>query len=121
MRVNLSYGQGHLPIELLAERTTVIEPAQVAGLPNEHEAVIAALERPIGSRPLLELINPKSQICIVFTDLTRATPNERIIPWLLHHLKNVDPSRIILLNSGGTHRPNTREELEKKLTPAVVQ
>jgi nickel-dependent lactate racemase len=60
-------------------------------------------------------------VCILFTDITRATPNDRIIPWLLEHLEGVIPrENITLLNQLGTHRPNTRAELEKMLTPAVV-
>ena len=82
---------------------------------------MAALERPIGARPLRELIKPTDRVCIGFTDITRATPNERLIPWLLEHLAFVPREQITLLNALGTHRPNTRAELEKMLTPAVVR
>jgi nickel-dependent lactate racemase len=121
IKVNLAYGQGHLPIELPAERTTVIEPAHTAGLPDERAALMSALAKPIDSPPLLDLIKPHSRICITFTDITRATPNERIIPWLLRHLQQVPPEQITLLNSLGTHRPNTPGELEKMLTGSVVE
>ncbi|HYV32662.1 MAG TPA: nickel-dependent lactate racemase, partial [Candidatus Binatia bacterium] len=50
-----------------------------------------------------------------------ATPNERLIPWLLQHLAQVPREKITLLNQLGTHRPNTRAELEKMLTPEVVR
>jgi nickel-dependent lactate racemase len=121
MKINLAYGQGHLPIELPDERTTVIEPAHNPGLPNEKSAVLQALATPIGARPLREWIKPGDRICIAFTDLTRATPNERIIPWLLEHLADVPREQITLLNQLGTHRPNTQGELEKLLTPEVVR
>ncbi len=104
----------------MANRTTIIEPAHHSGLPDEKAAVIAALHNPIGSRPLRELINPTDRVCIAFTDLTRATPNERIIPWLLEHLSHLPRTNITLLNQLGTHRPNTRAELETMLTPQVV-
>ena len=55
----------------------------------------------------LDLIKPGDRICIVFTDITRATPNERIIPWLLEHLGSVPRENITLLNGLGTHRPNS--------------
>ncbi|HYV28217.1 MAG TPA: nickel-dependent lactate racemase, partial [Candidatus Eisenbacteria bacterium] len=38
----------------------------------------------------------------------------------LEHLAGVPRENITLLNSLGTHRPNTRAELEKMLTPEVV-
>lgn len=121
MKVKLAYGKGHLEVEFPDGRTTVIEPTHTSGLPDERGAVIAALEQPVGSRPLRELIRPGSRVAIAFTDITRATPNDRLIPWLLEHLSGVVArENITLLNGLGTHRPNTRAELEKMLTPEVV-
>ena len=116
MKVNLAYGSGHLPIEVPDDRTTVIEPAHIDGLADEKAAVLDALQNPIGSQPLLERISPDTKICIAFTDITRATPNDRIIPWLLEHLGGPNDN-ITRLNHLGTHRPNTREDLETMLTP----
>jgi nickel-dependent lactate racemase len=82
--------------------------------------VFEALEKPIGCPPLKDWIKPGHSICIVFTDITRATPNHRLIPWLLEYLDGVPRDRITLLNGLGTHRPNSRAELEELLTPAVV-
>ena len=120
MKVNLAYGQGWLPVEFPDGRTTVIAPAHKAGLPDEKAAVLGALAAPIGASPLRELIGPQTKICILFTDITRATPNDRIIPWLLEHLSHIPRENITLLNQLGTHRPNTKAELEKMLTPEVV-
>ena len=121
MKVNLAYGQGHLTIDLPDDRTTVIEPSHNPGLPNEKEAVLKALTNPIGAQPLRETIKPTDKVCIAFTDITRATPNDRLIPWLLEYLSFVPRENITLLNQLGTHRPNTQAELEKMLTPEVVR
>ena len=121
MKVNLAYGQGHLPVDLPKDRTTVIEPSHRPGLADERAAVLRALEQPIGAKRLRELVQPAHKVCISFTDITRATPNDRIIPWLLQHLAHVPRENILLLNQLGTHRPNTRSELEKMLTPEVVR
>ena len=120
MKVNLAYGQGHLPVDLPDERTTVIEPSHTAGLPDERAAVFQALQHPTASLPLWEWIKPADRVCIVFTDLTRATPNHRLIPWLLDYLSELPREQITLVNALGTHRPNTTAELERLLTPAVV-
>lgn len=120
MKVQLAYGRGHLPIEVPDGRTVVIEPAHNPGLSDEKAAVLNALARPMASAPLRERIKPNDRLCILFTDITRATPNDRIIPWLLEHLQDHPRENITLLNQLGTHRPNTRAELEKMLTPAVV-
>jgi nickel-dependent lactate racemase len=121
MKVNLAYGQGHLTVELPDGRTTVIQPAHNPGLPEEKKSVLETLAAPIGARPLRETIRPTDKVCIAFTDLTRATPNERIIPWLLEYLSFVPRENITLLNQLGTHRPNTQAELEKLLTAEVVK
>jgi nickel-dependent lactate racemase len=121
MKVQLAYGQGHLPVEFPENRTTVIQPSHVPGLQDERKAVFDALENPISSRPLREWIKRGSRVCILFTDLTRATPNDRLIPWLLEYLADVPRDQITLINQLGTHRPNTPSELEQMLTPAVTR
>ncbi|MCX8108791.1 MAG: nickel-dependent lactate racemase [Verrucomicrobiae bacterium] len=121
MKVELAYGSGKLAIDLPEELTTVIVPARQTGLAGEHAALIHALENPIKAEPLRKLAGRSGKICVVFTDITRATPNDRLIPWLLSYLDNVPSERIILLNATGTHRPNTMAELERMLTSDVVQ
>jgi nickel-dependent lactate racemase len=121
MKVKLAYGSGHLAVDFPDDRTTIIQPAHSPGLTDERAAVVAALDKPIGAKPLREWIKPGARVCISFSDITRATPNERLIPWLLDYLREVPPAQIILLNQLGTHRPNTTEELARMLTPEVTQ
>ena len=120
MKVSLAYGERGLEIDLPASRTTVVRPTRAPGLVDERGAVIAALEQPVASAPLRERIRPEDSLCILFTDITRATPNERLVPWLLEHLQDHPRERITLLNQLGTHRPNTREELCRLLGSEVV-
>jgi nickel-dependent lactate racemase len=123
VKIPLAYGDGHLEIELPDDETTVINPHEQPGLADEPGSFRAALDAPIGAGPLRERVSGGERICIVFTDITRATPNERIIPWLLEYLRGcgVDPGQITLLNALGTHRPNTPEQLSRMLTPEVVR
>ncbi|MHB1305766.1 MAG: nickel-dependent lactate racemase family protein [Limisphaerales bacterium] len=120
MNVRLAYGQGWLPVELPDRTTTVLEPAPRRGLADEKAAVLDAVRHPVGTRPLREHIRPDSHLCIVFTDLTRPTPNQRLIPWLIEEISSVPHRQITLVNSTGTHRPNTRRELRRLLTPQVA-
>ncbi len=121
MNVKLAYGRGHLTVALPEDRTTVITPSHNPGLPDERAALLNALQTPTGAPSLREILRASHRVCIAFTDLTRATPNERIIPWLLDFLEDLVPrENITLLNQLGTHRPNTRAELEAMLTPEVV-
>ena len=122
MTVPLAYGRGWLPVTFPDNATTVIEPRPTPPLMDEQAAVLAALEAPLGAAPLREWLTPGCRICILFTDITRATPNHRLIPWLLAYLEGagVQRDQVTLLCQLGTHRPCTREELEYLLTPEVV-
>src|SRR6478609_1632437 len=99
MRVPLAYGRGTLDIELPDEITTVIQPVFKPGLEDEHGSLVGALDAPIGFERLAEMISAETRICVVHTDITRPTPNDRIIPWLVAYLVNAGASRgnIVLL------------------------
>ena len=121
MRVDLAYGQGVLPVELPENCTTIIRPGENLGLADERAAVLEALSRPIGAPVLRDWVKPGGRVAIAFTDITRATPNHKLIPWVLDYLRDLTPpENILLLNGTGTHRPNTRAELAQMLTPEVV-
>jgi nickel-dependent lactate racemase len=123
MPFRIAYGKSHLSIDLPASRTTVIEPSHRDGLPDERGALLSALDLPTGTRPLREWWQRGRGVCIVFTDITRATPNHRLIPWLIEELESfgVPSVDITLLNSTGTHRGNTPEELDVMLTPEIAR
>ena len=123
MKVSLLYGRGKLEVDFGNLSVDVIEPKFLPGLADEKRAVLEALDHPVGARPLGEWLTPGARICILFTDLTRATPNERLIPWLLEYLRRhgVDNEQIVLVNQLGTHRQSAPEELSMMLTPAVVR
>ena len=122
MNVSLAYGRGHLAVELPEGRTTVIEPTPLAGLRDERAALFAALDSPVEARPLRQQITATTKIVVVHTDITRPTPNDRLMPWLLAYLEAAGARRenITLLNGLGTHRPNTHAELVQMLTAEVV-
>jgi nickel-dependent lactate racemase len=121
MNIHLAYGRAGLNITLPAQ-TDVITARFTPGLPDEPEALRAALRHPIDSPPLAELVNPGDTVLIAHSDITRATPNDRILPVLLAELEGVGIRRrdITLLNALGTHRPQTESELRQMLGDAVV-
>ncbi len=123
MRLRLAYGREGLWIELPDDAPlTVIEPRFVPGLPDEQAALTAALRAPMGARPVRELTQPGDTVAIVFSDLTRPMPNDRVLPLLLHELAlaGVPDEQIVLINALGTHRPQTNDELRRMLGSALV-
>jgi nickel-dependent lactate racemase len=113
MWVHLAYGSDGLDVELPGQNVTIIEPAELPGLPDEGATLADALSHPIASAPLADLIASHGEIAIVFPDVTRPMPSSRVLPVLLGHLQElgVPDDRIVLLSATGTHRANTRAEL----------
>lgn len=123
MEVQLAYGAQGLVVDLPDDGPfTVIESNFVEGIENEPGAVISALRSPVGTPRLRDMVQPDDQIAIVFSDLTRPMPNDRVLPPLLNELRRADVRReqIVLINALGTHRPQTREELVSMLGMEIV-
>ena len=120
-RVDLAYGRNGLAIEVPASAQVVL-PRHVDGVADEAAAIAAALAAPTGSPPLAELAEGKRRVVVTHSDITRATPNDRILPVLLRALEAAGVARgdITLINALGTHRPQTEAELRQMLGDEVV-
>jgi nickel-dependent lactate racemase len=96
---------------------SVIEPRPVAGLDDERAAIAEALRAPIATPPLGEVVRPDDSVAVVFSDLTRPMPNDRVLPPLLEELSlaGVADNQVVLINALGTHRPQTEAELRRML------
>jgi nickel-dependent lactate racemase len=106
----------------LPDQTHVVETRFIPGLPDESRAIREALRCPIASTPLAELVRPGDTVVIGHSDITRPTPNDRIMPALLAELEGAGIARqdITLLNALGTHRPQTEAELRQMLGGQIV-
>jgi nickel-dependent lactate racemase len=117
--VSLAYGRISLNI-MVPDRAVFIEPKSLAGLPDEKTAVQKALRQPTGTPPLKDMVNPKDTVAIVISDMTRPTPNHKLVPWLLEELSHVPKENFVIINGLGSHRDNTKEELIQMLGQEVV-
>lgn len=120
-QVELAYGRSGLRIEV-PDGADVLTSRFVPGLDDEAAALRAALASPIGTPPLAELVKPGDRVVIVHSDITRATPNDRIQPVLIKALEaaGIAAEDILLLNALGTHRQQTEAELRQMLGDAIV-
>ena len=84
------------------------------GLMNEEE-VVRALENPIGTPRLREIVKPGEKIAIVTSDITRPCPSYRILPALLDELyaAGCRAEDVTLVFALGSHRGHTPEEMKK--------
>ncbi|HXF64310.1 MAG TPA: nickel-dependent lactate racemase [Caldilineaceae bacterium] len=122
MHVDLAYGRHGLRVTV-PDGSHVVTSRHVPGVGDEAAALLAALRAPLSSPPLAELVHPGDSVVIVHSDITRATPNDRILPVLLAELERAGVARdaITLLNALGTHRPQTEAELRQMLGASVVE
>jgi len=121
MDVHLAYGRHGLQVAL-PEGCDVVTSRFIPGLENEAEALQGGLRKPIGSAPLAEKVRASDKVVIVHSDITRATPNDRILPVLIAELEAAGVARknIVLMNALGTHRPQTDAELRRMLGDRIV-
>lgn len=121
MQVRLAYGKTGLNLVLPDDANiTVVENRYVPALPDPIAALRDALRRPIQQKPLRELAKFGDSVAIIFSDITRPTPNHLILPAILAELDHIPPESILLCNALGTHRPNTPDELRRMLGDHLV-
>jgi nickel-dependent lactate racemase len=121
MDIHLAYGKHGLVIHLPDRYDlTVIEPSFVHSLVDPFAALRQALGSPRGAPPLKEFVSPGDSVGVIFSDITRPTPHQLILPAVLAELSHVPTTQITLFNALGTHRPNTDAELREMLGNELV-
>jgi nickel-dependent lactate racemase len=119
-RTHLQYGRDGLQVELPADNVTVLSPRFVEGLPDEAAAFHEAVRRPLGGRPLAELVRAGDRVAVVIPDITRPLPTDRLLRWLLAELAHVPAEQVTIINGTGSHRANTPEELSRMVGADVA-
>ena len=120
MEVILAYGKNGLSINV-PEQARIIEPTHLEVPENDHEVVLQALRNPIGTRSLREMVKSSDKVVIVISDITRPTPNHKLIPWILEEIPHVSLENVTIINGTATHRDQTREEFVEMLGETVVE
>ena len=88
---------------------------------GEEELVKKALENPIGSPRLRDLVKGKNKIVIIASDHTRPVPSKIMAPIMLEEIRSGNPTAdITFLIATGFHRPTTKQELIGKFGEKVV-
>jgi len=119
MEITLAYGKNGLSVNV-PNNSKVIEPTHLERIENDREAVLRALRNPSGTKPLREMVKSSDLVVIVISDITRPTPNQKLVPWILEELPHVPLENVTIINGLGTHRDQTREEFIEMLGETVV-
>ena len=104
----LKYGKGYVEFDLPRERVlNVVEGAPYPALDDLNAALIEALDHPVGTPALKEIVKPGESVCVVVSDITRGWIHyERFLPYLLNYLNaaGIPDKDIFLLIAYGAHR-----------------
>ena len=114
MKIDFGFGTGIQTVEVPEKNLMGILMSNDVprGLMNEEE-VARALQEPIGTPRLKDIVKPGEKISIITSDITRPCPTWRIMPPLLDELyaAGCKAEDITLVFALGSHRKHTTEEM----------
>lgn len=114
MKIEVGYGKGvqsaKIPEESILQ---VLSANQVKTERRGEDAVRWALNNPIGSPKVGEIIKPGEKVVIVTSDISRPMPTWDVMPVLLDELyaAGINKEDITLVFALGSHRGHTEEEM----------
>ena len=117
--VNLGYGAQRIPFRFDPQQFSLLARHDTTHAPLTDAELHVALDAPINSPRLEEIVKPHERVVIVVPDATRAACVDRIAPLLVERLNRhgLSNKQISFLIGGGIHRPPTTEEIYAILGP----
>ena len=122
-QIQLPYGGDMVEFGWDADRFAVVaDETSSSGWLTDFQ-VGAALESPIHSPPLDEIVDSDDSVLIVVSDATRPSASAQVVNLLVRRLVQigVSPARMAVIFATGIHRPVTEQEKLELLTPFIVQ
>ena len=121
--IELGYGRGSINCEYDAARFEVLVAGEDSSHPLSDAEIGEALDAPIDSLPLEDLIAAGDSVLIVVSDATRATGSAQIINLLVRRLiqDGIETGEIAIIFATGIHRAVRPDEKAELLTPFIAQ
>jgi len=121
--IELGYGRSSITFDYDTTRFDVLAPGDEASHPLSDVKIGAALDAPIDSLPLEELVTAGDSVLIVVSDATRATGSAQIVNLLVRRLieNGAQPANIAIIFATGIHRAVRADEKSELLTPFIAQ
>ena len=119
-RLFLKYGKGKLGVNLPDSMCyNILYPSKMPVINNPLKAVKKALEAPIGTFPLKQLVkykNPK-EVVILASDITRPAPSRIMISPIIEELtqSGITYDKITIIFALGAHRKMKKSEMREIL------
>lgn len=110
----------HLPAGCKADVVTAKVLPPLLDLPK---AIAAALDKPLGTQSLRQLIIKKHPLnaVVVVSDATRPVPTRLFLPQILHEIsEGCSTTHVVILVATGLHRPSSPAELKAMVGEEVL-
>jgi nickel-dependent lactate racemase len=122
-QIELGYGRRSFEFSFDEARFSVVNTDGEHEPPLTDFQIGAALDAPIASPPIDELVSGDDSVLIVVSDATRATASAQVVNLLVRRLVQcgVSPASMAVIFATGIHRPVTEKEKVELLTPFIVQ
>lgn len=113
MKYKIGYGKGIVEFDI-DEKNLLCEL-----LPNKVEIELTgvdevkrAIENPIGTERLKDIVKPGERVVIITSDITRPMPSKTVLPTVIDELKlgGIDEKDITIVLAVGIHRKHTEDE-----------
>lgn len=113
------------PLELSFPEEWNVHLCKVASedaTPLTPEQIKAAINNPIGQKPLAKLAESAEEVVIIFDDMTRPTKTFQYTPFILEtlHKAGIPEDNIRFIIAPGTHGTYGRRDFVKKLGDEIV-
>lgn len=123
MTVTLKYGLGEVSLDIPREKIVgVLEPAEKKELGDTQAKVKKALQNPLRSKRLKEIVKPGDKIVVVIDDITRPLPSADILPALIEELTSagIRKEDVTIIVATGLHRKLKDEQIKKLVGKKVA-
>lgn len=113
MKFSLGFGKGRVEFQLDARNLMgVLEANRVEIEKIGADEVKRAIQEPIGSPRLKDIVKKGEKIAIITSDITRPMPSRIVLPLLLEELyeANIPSEDIQIVLALGSHRKHTEDE-----------
>ena len=113
MKIRLGYGTGFQEAEVPEDNIIkTLEQNDVASDAKASDIIRRALEEPIGTKRLRDIVKPGEKVVIITSDITRPMPTWEALPHVLEELSSAGAADddITVVFALGSHRAHTEEE-----------
>jgi len=119
MKILLNYGRGQVNVDIPSENLAAVLEGQTEekdiSPAEEKKELEQALDNPLGSAEISEVVRPGQKVVIMASDITRPSPTGKILSVLVPRLRKagINDRDMKIIFGMGIHRPHTREEQMK--------